>query len=133
MTEIKGFLRFLYRHHFVRYLFVGGTTFSIDFGVLVFSHEILNINLLVATSIAYWTSIAYNFSLNRWWTFEKSENNKLSQNALLYGCLLAFNYAFVVVAVGVLSTFIYYGACKIVATIITTFWTYFIYKKYIFV
>ena len=52
----------LYNHHFVRYVFVGGTTFIIDLGLLVLLHGFLHVNLAIATSIAYWVAIAYNFS-----------------------------------------------------------------------
>src|SRR4030095_1383088 len=133
MKEVRGFVGYLYRHPFVRYLFVGGTTFIIDFSLLFFLHEIAHINLAVATSIAYWTSIAYNFTLNRWWTFSASENRKLHEHATTYLVLLGFNYIFTVIFVSLVSQHIYFATAKIIAVGIQISWTYLIYKNFIFV
>jgi putative flippase GtrA len=130
--KIKNILAYFYQHPFIRYVFVGGTTFIIDFSILFILHGKLGIGLVIATSIAYWTSILYNFSLNRNWTFSANEKNALSKHILMYGLLLGFNYVFTVVFVSVVSHYIYFGTAKILAVGIQISWTYFIYKKIIF-
>ena len=132
MRKTIDFLCFLYRHHVIRYIFVGGTTFLIDLGVLVFGHEVLGLKIAIATTLSYWVSVIYNFSLNRWWTFSASETKKLHEHALLYGCLLAFNYGFTVIFVSTMSHVIYYGLAKVLATGIQIIWTYPLYKYAIF-
>lgn len=132
MQKVTGFLGFLYRHHFIRYLFVGGTTFLIDVGILIFCHEVLNISLEIATTISYWVSVIYNFCFNRWWTFSASEEKALHEHAMLYGLLLAGNYMFTLVFVTTISHFLYYGLVKILATGIQIIWTYPLYKYVIF-
>lgn len=121
---------FLYRHSLVRYLLVGGTTFSIDFSVLVLLHGVLNINVIVAASMSYWLSIAFNFVMNRYWTFSSKELINLHKHLLLYGLLLGFNYIFTVVFISLTTDVgLHYTLAKIIAVPIQMSWTYFAYKK----
>lgn len=132
MEQLRERAIFLYKHDFVRYLFVGGSTFIMDFLLLFVLHGTWHVNLAVATTVAYWVSIAYNFILNRWWTFNQRERQNLSQHALLYACIIGFNYLFTVTFVSLASHHIYYGLAKIMAVAIQMSWTYYIYKHYIF-
>lgn len=132
MARAKSFLRFLYQHPFVRYVFVGGSTFVIDFTLLYVLHESLDINLPISTTVAYWASIVYNFMLNRWWTFSASENKKLHKHATAYLVLLGFNYIFTVIFVSLMSHIVYFGIAKVLAVAIQILWTYRIYKNVIF-
>jgi putative flippase GtrA len=103
-----------------------------DFGLLVLLTEVFHFNVLVAASFSYWTSISYNFVLNRKWTFGARGN--ISRHAVLYSLLLVFNYAVTVGLIYVLGRFgIHYGPAKIISVLVTISWTYFIYKKIIFV
>lgn len=132
MRQIRGFVGFLYRHSFVRYVFVGGSTFAIDLGLLVLCHETLDLPIEIATTISYWTSIAYNFSLNRWWTFDAAEAKNIREHALLYGTLIGFNYLFNLAFISIMSEVIHYGIAKVLATAIAVSWTYLAYKHVIF-
>lgn len=129
----KEFGLLLYKHHFVRYVFVGGTTFAIDLGLLLLLHDHLNVNVALATTISYWVAIVYNFILNRYWTFSLSEKNNLHKHLAAYLVLLAFNYIFTVIFVSVVSNYTQVGIAKVLAVIIQIPWTYPIYKRYIFV
>ena len=131
-TKIADFTNKLYTNSFLRYIFVGGSTFIIDFGLLYITHTVLNINIALATTIAYWTSIVYNFSLNRQWTFSAADKSSLRKHALYYGLLLLFNYLFTVLFVGIMSQFIYFGIAKVIAVVTQISWTYILYKRYIF-
>jgi putative flippase GtrA len=122
----------LYRHHLVRYIIVGGTTFVIDFGLLFLFKTRVHTSLAVATSIGYWVSIVYNFTLNRWWSFSAAEVHSLKRHAATYGILLIFNYLFTLIFISIVSHVVYFGIAKAMAVIIQTSWTYFIYKNYIF-
>jgi putative flippase GtrA len=132
MQRLNKFIKFLYAHNFVRYLFVGGTTFMLDISVLILLHGKLQLHLAIATSLAYWLSVVYNFSLNRWWTFSRSERESLRRHAALYGGLLATNYVFTIIFVSIVSNFIYYGFAKALAVMVQVSWTYYLYKNYIF-
>ena len=133
MRDIKALTIYLYRHHFIRYLFVGGTTFIIDFGILYFLHSKLKLNLAGATSVAYWVSISYNFYLNRYWTFDSREKESLMRHITTYFALLVFNYLFTVTFVSIVGTHINYVAAKAIAVAIQMTWTYIIYKRFIFI
>jgi putative flippase GtrA len=117
----------------VRYLLVGGTTFVIDFSLLVTLHGHFKLNLGASTSVAYWISIMYNFTLNRYWTFDVREKESLARHITTYFVLLVFNYLFTVTFVSILGTHINYIIAKALAVAIQMTWTYPVYKKYIFV
>ena len=133
MNRTKQAATLLYRHHLVRYILVGGTTFIIDFSLLFFFKTRVHTSLALATSVGYWVSIIYNFTLNRWWSFSANEVHSLYRHALTYGILLAFNYTFTLIFVSTVSHLVYFGVAKILAVLIQTSWTYFIYKNYIFI
>lgn len=117
----------------MRYIFVGGSTFVIDLGLLVLLHKKVGLGLALATSIAYWVAIAYNFFLNRTWTFSITEMESLKKHLTNYLVLLAFNYLFTVLFVTLASHHMNFALAKAVAVVIQTTWTYKVYKDYIFV
>jgi len=86
----------------------------------------------IATTIAYWISIIYNFALNRYWTFSAWERESLRRHLSAYLVLLGFNYLFTVITVSLLSHIIYFGLAKVIAVAIQITWTYPIYKNVIF-
>lgn len=133
MEEFKKLTYFLYHHHFVRYLFVGGTTFILDLGILFILHGKLKLNLAGSTSVAYWLSTVYNFNLNRYWTFDSREKDSLKRHITTYLMLLIFNYLFTVTFVSIVGTHINYLLAKSFAVAIQMSWTYFVYKNYIFI
>ena len=133
IKKIPSFITYLYHHHFIRYLFVGGTTFIIDLGTLYILHGKLNMPIAAATSISYWLSVVYNFCLNRWWTFSASENSSLSHHLLAYGVILGVNYLFTVLFVSIMSHHINYAVAKTLAVAIQVTWTYPVYKNFIFI
>jgi putative flippase GtrA len=133
MRSIKTLSVALYRHHFVRYLVVGGSTFILDFAILYTLHGVLNLNLAGSTSVAYWISIMYNFVLNRYWTFDSREKESLKRHITIYFGLLVANYLFTVTFVSIVGEHINYVYAKALAVIIQMTWTYYVYKKFIFV
>jgi putative flippase GtrA len=133
MQRIKTLTIYLYRHHFVRYLFVGGSTFVLDFGILYMLHGKSKVGLGIATSFAYWISIIYNFILNRYWTFDAREKESLRRHIATYGLLLVCNYIFVLIFMNIASKHINYIYAKAIAVALQMVWTYPVYKKVIFV
>jgi putative flippase GtrA len=133
VDSVKDYSKFFYSHPLVRYILVGGSTFVLDLGLLILLKEKAGFSLALATSIAYWVAIIYNFILNRYWTFSVSERENLHRHILNYLVLLGFNYLFTVLFVSIVGRHIYFGLAKAIAVIIQTTWTYFVYKNYIFV
>ncbi len=117
---------------FRRYLFVGFSTVAIDYIVLFILRSVFSSGLVYAVSVAYWTSIAYNFTLNRYWSFEAS-SGMVPRQLFLYGCLLLFNY---LITLGVVSGLESMGLSEYIAKMfalgLTITWTYIFYKKIVF-
>lgn len=133
MRSLKETTIYLYKHHFVRYLAVGGTTFIADFGILFTLHGIFKLNLAASTSVAYWIAMSYNFALNRYWTFDVREKASLKRHITTYFGLIVFNYLFTVTFVSIVGTHINYILAKALAVAIQMSWTYIIYRDHIFV
>lgn len=132
MEKAKYISKKLYEHSFVRYVAIGGTTFAIDFMLLVGLHGMLNLNLFIATTVAYWTSIAFNFLANRFWTFGATETH-IMKHLTAYLILLAVNYLFTVLFLTVATHLgMHYTVAKILAVLIQISWTYVAYKKFVF-
>jgi putative flippase GtrA len=123
----------LYKHHFMRYLIVGGTTFAIDFAILYGLHGVMKLNLAASASVSYWVSISFNFVLNRYWTFDVREKDSLKRHITTYLFMLILNYLFTVIFVSIVGTHINYIAAKAIAVAVQMIWTYPVYKRYIFV
>lgn len=133
MQRLKTLTLYFYRHHFVRYLFVGGSTFVLDFGLLYTLHVYLDVKIAAATSVAYWVSMSYNFLLNRYWTFDAHEKEELSRHITTYFMLVIFNYFFALLFVSLMSHHINFVIAKAIAVGLQMIWTYYLYKNYIFV
>jgi putative flippase GtrA len=117
---------------FRRYLFVGVSTVLTDYVLLALFRIVLDKNLFIAVTLSYWISIAYNFSLNRWWSFEAAEG-LVRKQLILYLCLLVFNY---LITLLIVKTLYYFGISEFIAKLgalcLTVPWTYFAYKKIVF-
>ena len=132
MKKIKRLAFYLYEHRVMRFIFVGGTSFIIDFGLLILLHGKQKLPLPLATFAAYSVAVVYNFSLNRWWTFSVSESRSLGRHLTAYAILLGFNLVFNVAFVSLVGHFINYALAKILAVTIQISWTYLIYKNIVF-
>lgn len=132
MDVKRNFLAKAYYSSFLRYAFVGATTFILDFFCLLLLHGRLQFPLLAATALSYWISITYNFFLNRYWAFSSDQKNGLRNHLLNYACLLGANFLLNLLVVATLSHVIFYGAAKAVAVVLQISWTYPIYKNVIF-
>lgn len=132
IESTHSYLVFLYKHPFIRYLIIGGSTFVLDLSLLVLLHGHFEVNLTIAASIGYWVSVTYNFLLNRWWVFSAQESRSLHKHALLYASLLTVNYLYTVVGMNILTRYMTYELAKVFVIVFAITWTYPIYKHYIF-
>lgn len=105
----------------------------LDFSILYILHGVFELNLAGSTSVAYWSSILYNFALNRYWTFSLNEKENLKHHITTYFMLLIVNYLFTVTFVSIVGEHISFVIAKMLAVAISMTWTYVVYKKYIFI
>lgn len=130
LQKVSKLHSFFFQHQFIRYLFIGGSTFVIDLGLLVILHDVLHINVLISASLSYWSSILFNFTMNRLWTFNKKGKDGIEEHILLYALLLGFNYLFTIGFIWVAThAGMHYTLAKVLAVGIQIAWTYIVYKK----
>lgn len=121
----------LLEHRLVRFIIIGVLSFAVDLGLLIVLHEAVGVALWIATPIAFLVSLVFNFLLQRNWTFNAT--NKAPKSALMYGMLVGFNVLatdFIVLLFADLG--LTYAVGKVVATVTTMTWNFFIYKFWIF-
>ena len=70
---------------FFRFIFVGGTAFLIDFFIYFALVEFVNVNYLIAATIAFFISVLANYYLSTSWVFNQSqiENRAVEFNIFL--------------------------------------------------
>ena len=129
---MKSLLLTIYRKPLFRYLFVGGSSFILDLGILTLLYKVLGLNITMATSVAFWLAVIYNFILTRSWTFSVREKQQLKKHAALYACLLTANYLITTIFMLLTNNILYYALAKTIIVIAQTFWNYPIYKYLIF-
>lgn len=129
---IKNHLAALLKNPAVRYLIVGGTSFLVDAGLLFILHDIANLSIVIAGSIAFWIGVIYNFTLTRLWTFSVRDKQQLHKHILLYAMLLAFNYISTIILLALLSNVMHFIIAKTLIVAAQTVWNYPIYKFIIF-
>lgn len=119
------------QHRTVRFLTVGGLSFIVDLGLLVLLHEVCNVGLWIATPIAFIVSLIFNFLMQRSFTFRSTHKPLVSLAKyllLVIANVLATDLIVNWFAVAGLT----YAAGKVVSTVSTMVWNYFIYKYWIF-
>ena len=68
----------------VRFLFVGGSAFVIDFALLWFLTEICGIYHLISNCISFSVSVIYNYILSVYWVFDVSGKHKKSKELFVF-------------------------------------------------
>lgn len=115
----------------LRFLVVGGLSFLIDFGLLVLLHEVFGLALIVATPIAFLTSLVVNYALQRLYAFRATTS--IGPSALKYLALVAFNtVAASLIVASSEHVGLGYEVGKVLSTALMTVWNFFLYKHWIF-
>ncbi len=123
------------RTRVVRFLLVGGSSAAIDVGLLVALRELAGLPIPVATTIAFWTALLYNFALNRAWSFGAAGGGtRMAGTALArYLAVVALNYGVTLLIVtGGAALGVPYAIAKVVAIGIGTLYTYVAYERWVF-
>ncbi|MGN6331424.1 MAG: GtrA family protein [Motilibacteraceae bacterium] len=114
-----------------RYLLVGGSSFAVDLGVLTLCFELLHWPLWLATAVGFWTSVAYNFVLQRSFAFR--DRGSVVGSLRRYLTVLVVN---TVATALVVEAFQRAGAGyvigKAVSTFLITCWNFILYRRWVF-
>ncbi|MBR3161661.1 MAG: GtrA family protein [Bacilli bacterium] len=99
---------------------VGGIAFLIDFFVLYFCTDILNIHYLISSIISFTVSVIFNYILSVKWVFNVNNDNSKKKNFIVFIVLsiigLLINELIMYIMVDKFK--IYYMLSKIVSTIV---------------
>ena len=121
----------IFRYSTVRYLVVGGCSLLLDLGLLTLSYRVFGLPLEGATAIGFWGSFAFNFTLQKKFSF--ADASPTGRSLWRYCALLAVN-SVVNIAVVALFEKLGWGFAlgKIVVTGAQTVWNYFVYRYWVF-
>lgn len=126
-------LRKATKHTFVRYVFVGGTSYVVELSSLLVLYHFGHMPREVATAIAYWIGLILAFFLQKLVAFQdyRKEVRTLTRQGTIFGVLTLWNWIFTVTIVGLFSSK-YIILSRTLAQAILTAWNYVIYKRIIF-
>lgn len=116
----------------MRYAFVGGFAFLVDFGTLFVLTEYVHIHYLVSAAIAFLFGLITNYVLSVKWVFNSRTMGNRWLEFLWFALIglagLGLNELLLWVITEILA--IYYLISKIITTIIVYFWNFFA-RKYV--
>ena len=86
-------LKFVQKNHLslIRFVIVGGLTFTVNYSIFFTFYEYFNINLFFSVAIAYFIASLFHFLANNFFTFELHSDHMFIK-ILKYLILLGFNY-----------------------------------------
>lgn len=117
---------------FIKYFFVGVSSFLLDIFSLILLKEFLFSSASVAVLFNQIFIILYNFNLNKYWTFSNKLDNK--KQFVKYLTLILFNYIFSVLIMYLFSDRmgIDYRIIRTGTIMIMVMWNFYIYKFWVY-
>jgi len=117
---------------FFRYLFVGGTAFVVDYGLLYVLTEYAGLHYLLSATISFIAGLVVNYLLSTWWIFRKSKLQNKWAEFLVFAIIgvvgLLLNNLFMYVFTDLFH--IHYMVSKLITTALVMIWN-FAGRKYI--
>jgi putative flippase GtrA len=118
----------------LRYTFVGGIAYALDFGSLFFLTEVVKIHYLISAPIAFILGLLTNYILSILWVFPRRTLASKRMEFLIFAIIglvgLGLNE-------GIIWTFtdlvhFHYLMSKVISAIVVFFWNFFARKKILF-
>ncbi len=82
---IKFFIKQAYKNKlYIKYLISGGIATLIDFSLLYFFTDIVNLYYLISASIAFLVAFMISFYMQKFWTFRDNSRKKINKQFFLY-------------------------------------------------
>lgn len=118
---------------FTKFALVGFTSLAVDYLLLISLVELLHVDYLVGTTLAFVASVVVNYVLSMRFVFERrddlSRKREFTIFALLSAIGLGLNDLFMFVGVAFLS--IGYQAMKLISTFMVTWYNYFSRRRFL--
>ena len=127
---------YLYRFflkQIIRFAFVGGSAFVIDYGILYVLNQLLGVNHLVASTISFSVSVIYNYILSTVWVFDVNEEQTKTEQLVVFMVLsvigLAINNLIIWIFVDNCGMYIMWA--KVIATAVVMVYNFITRKIYL--
>ena len=118
----------------LRYTFVGGIAYAVDFGSLFFLTDIIKIHYLISAAIAFILGLITNYVLSIFWVFSRRTLTSKQMEFLIFTVIglvgLGLNE-------GIIWSFtdlvhFHYLVSKVISAIVVFSWNFFARKKILF-
>ena len=118
----------------LRYGFVGGIAYAVDFGSLFFLTEFMKIHYLVSAAIAFILGLLTNYALSIFWVFSKRAVSNRQVEFMIFSIIgligLGLNEG--IIWFFTETVHFHYLISKIFSTVFIFFWNFFARKKALF-
>lgn len=130
--SLKALIQRLSRHTLLRYLIVGGTSYTFELSALLAVHWLTDSRALAA-AMSFWVGFFVAFFLQKLVAFREysKEIRTLTKQGTLYGILNIWNYIFTILFVSIFPDK-YLILSRTGALVLMSCWNYIIYRKVIF-
>ncbi len=120
------------RGQFVKYFIVGISGLAIGMGLLIFFKEVFGLWPVTAAAISGLLGIAYNFLLNKYWSFK--DKSMPHRQFARYLILVGFNYGFSIAAMYVFNHLAGwdYRLVNLATVAVMVSWNFFLYKYWVY-
>jgi putative flippase GtrA len=118
----------------LRYSFVGGIAYGVDFGSLFFLTEMIKIHYLISAAIAFTLGLLTNYILSIFWVFSKKAFVNKKIEFLLFSVigLIGLGFNEVIIWFFTEGAHFHYLISKVISTGVVFFWNFFARKKILF-
>lgn len=120
------------RYQFMKYAVVGTSGFVIDMGSLILLKEVFGIRPVVAVVMNQAVLLVYNFTLNKYWSFQNRE--MAHWQAVRYGMLAAWNYFFAAAAMYLFNDQwgFDYRLVRLLSVVGMVSWNFVLYRQWVY-
>lgn len=132
IQRLKEFLRNNWKY-LCKYVSSGVLSVGIDYAVLFILTEWVGLYYLYSVTVSYFSGFLTNFLLNKYWTFQKSEDTSVQM--FKYASLAGVNYLLTLGIMYLLTSMfgINYLISRGVVLALITCWNFLLYKKVVYV
>jgi len=117
----------------IKYGFVGGAAFIVDYGLLILFTEYLGLYYILSSTLAFCVSILVSYFGSIGWVFHNPDTGSKSRDIVAFFIIGIVGLGLTDLILWVFTDLVemYYLLSKIVATIIVFFWNFFARKIFI--
>ena len=118
----------------LRYIFVGGIAYAVDFGSLFLLTEVVKIHYLISAAIAFILGLLTNYILSIFWVFAKRTLTSKQMEFLIFAIIglvgLGLNEGIIWFFTALVH--FHYLMSKVISAIVVFFWNFFARKRILF-